>query len=72
MTKGSWQFSCTGSGIGFTLDEPTQGTLSTLLQAGPQKSCARFGGEIKKDVPNDGKKAGVFQAKNAPAPAGCP
>jgi hypothetical protein len=38
---------------------------------GSERSCVLFGGEVKKDIPAVGKKAGVFQAKNAPPPPAC-
>jgi hypothetical protein len=71
VKQGSWQAQCSGTGLGFTLDEPSQGSLLVQLTMGTQKSCVLFGGEVKKDLPNAGKKGGVFEAKNAPLPADC-
>jgi hypothetical protein len=56
-----------GVGIGFTLDEASQGQLAVLVTAGGgTEYCALFGGTIKKDV------AGSFIAKTAPATPTCP
>lgn len=71
IKKGQWQVTCAGEQIGFTLDEASQGSLAATLTFGSERSCALFGGEVKKDVPAAGKKAGVFQAKNAPPPPAC-
>lgn len=71
IKKGQWQVTCTGDQIGFTLDEASQGSLAATLTFGSERSCALFGGEVKKDFPAAGKKAGVFQAKNAPPPPAC-
>jgi len=58
---------CSGPQLGFTLDEPAQGALVVRLTFQPTgvRSCYRFGGVVVRDAP------GVFQAKNAPAPAEC-
>lgn len=71
MKTGAWQFACAGSSITYTLDEPSQGEIFVKLTIGTEASCVRFGGTVGKDLPNAGKKGGVFQAKNAPAPATC-
>jgi hypothetical protein len=64
---------CKGAAIPFTLDEPTQDALGVSLTLGNDATqCMEFGGIVQKDRPAIGKKAGVFQAKNAPAPARCP
>jgi len=55
-----------GSGIGFTLDEPSQGSLGAVLTTGGHRYCTLFGGSIRTDVP------GRFVAVKAPAPAVCP
>jgi hypothetical protein len=61
---------CGGAGIGFTLDEPAQGTLAVRLTLGTGpfavRLCTRFGGTVKNDVP------GYFRAQDAPTPAACP
>lgn len=71
IKKGGWSVACTGDQIAFTLDEPSQGSIAVKLTYGTERSCALFGGEIKKDLPNAGKKGGVFQAKNPPPPPTC-
>lgn len=72
LKKGQWAVACAGDQITFTLDEPSQGSIAAKLTFGTERSCALFGGEIKKDLPVAGKKVGVFQAKNAPPPPTCP
>lgn len=71
MKSGAWQLACAGPSITYTLDEPSQGAILVKLTLGTESSCVRFGGTVAKDLPNAGKKGGVFQAKNAPAPATC-
>jgi hypothetical protein len=57
---------CIGS-LGFTLDEPTQGSLDASLGlAGGAQQCAGFGGDVVIDQP------GKFKAKKASPPAVCP
>src|SRR5206468_2673672 len=41
----------TGSGIGFTLDEPTQGHLGVVLATGGHRYCTLFGGVVRRDAP---------------------
>lgn len=60
------KIACRGAGIGFTLDEPSQGALSVDVGDGDARYCARFGGRIAADLP------GRFQASGAPPPATCP
>lgn len=72
VANGSWSVKCVGAGITFTLDEASQGALSAVLQAQTRSSCARFGGEVVKDLPAADKKPGVFKAKGAPPAAVCP
>ena len=59
---------CGGAGIGFTLDEPSQGSLAVRLTAGTGevRRCFVFGGRVIRDA------AGVFKARSAPVPAACP
>lgn len=60
---------CRGSGIGFTLDEASQGSLiATLILGGAPAhyQCGEFGGLVLKDEPER------FVAKSAPAPVSCP
>ncbi len=65
---------CTGSGIAFSLDEPSQGELAVDFQVGPAglRSCLVFGGTISKDIPAVGSQTGQFKARLAPAPMSCP
>jgi hypothetical protein len=44
-----------GSGLPFTLDEPSQGTLTVMLHSGDTAWCARFGGIMWKDVPGSSR-----------------
>jgi trehalose-6-phosphatase len=65
--------SCKGAAIPYTLDEPAQDSIAVQLTLGNDATqCMQFGGLVQKDQPAAGKKVGVFQAKNAPAPASCP
>jgi hypothetical protein len=59
---------CKGAAIPFTLDEPSQGEIAvSVTLGGDLPQCMRFGGTVQKDRPAAGKKAGIFQARNAPA-----
>ncbi|HEV7733804.1 MAG TPA: PQQ-binding-like beta-propeller repeat protein [Candidatus Binatia bacterium] len=60
----SLKATCRGAGIGFTLDEATQGVLEVRLTIGTIKHCMRFGGTVKSDRP------GSFKATNA-GPGDC-
>ena len=51
---------------GVSLNEPSQGSFTLLLDSGTLRYCATFGGVISQDV------VGKFNAKNAPAPMACP
>jgi hypothetical protein len=55
-----------GSGIGFTLDEPSQGSLGVVLTTGSRSYCTLFGGTVRTD------RFDRFIAVRAPAPAMCP
>jgi len=64
---------CTRGGIGFTLDEASQGTVSATLQLGCDSvQCVEFGGTVLADTGSAGSGTGRFVAKNAAAGAGCP
>jgi hypothetical protein len=64
---------CKGAGIPFTLDEETQDSIAVSLTLGNDATlCMDFGGIVQRDRAAIGKKVGVFEAKNAPAPASCP
>jgi hypothetical protein len=67
---------CSGAQIMFTLDEPQQGSLAVRFTAGggaeSLSSCMEFGGAaVVKDTPAASGKTGVFNAKDAVAPAAC-
>ena len=64
---------CKGEAIGFTLDEPAQGSLSVRLQLGPDAPyCMWFGGRVIDDSGTSADGIGTFKAKNAEAPPTCP
>jgi len=63
---------CKGDELLYTLDEPAQGSLAAVLRTGDVAQCVLFGGDIKKDRPVEGRRAGKFVAKKAPAPGLCP
>jgi len=54
------------SALGFTLDEPSQGSPGAVLTSGQRRYCTLFGGHVKHDVP------GTFGAVKAPPPDACP
>ncbi len=64
--------SCRGTGVAFSLDEPTQGSLGVRLTLGSGlggegfRTCLLFGGTVVVDRP------GEFKASAAPAPSSCP
>jgi hypothetical protein len=66
---------CRGSGITFSLDELSQGSLAIRLRSGgtaqPQDYCMRFGGTVIKDTQAAGGSSGVFKAADANPPFGC-
>jgi hypothetical protein len=64
----SFSANCRGSSIGFTLDEPTQGSVVVAAILGNARYCTVFGGTVTKDSGADG----IFKAKNAVVPASCP
>ncbi len=63
---------CKGDQIGFSLDEPGQGSLAIEATIGGAKQCAVYGGVVKKDTQASDGKVGVFKAKDAPAALSCP
>ena len=74
VRPGAWiRAYCEGTNIGFSLDEPNQGTLRVELQMGSQVQCSEFGGKVTRDfgalVPGQSAR---FTAVDAPAPVGCP
>ena len=73
LAAGMFKASCTGAGIGFTLDEPAQQVLAAVLAvgtAGP-RFCVEFGGVVISDR-STASGSGRFAAKSAPRPAACP
>jgi hypothetical protein len=65
------QASCIGQGIGFTLNEASQGSVAVALTTGTLEHCLFFGGRIVKDVPAAGNRIGEFQATTSPVPPAC-
>jgi hypothetical protein len=59
---------CGGAGIGFSLNEPSQGSLVVRFSMGSEglRRCMLFGGSVKRDIP------GLFIAVKAPEPVTCP
>ncbi|MGH7340843.1 MAG: hypothetical protein ACREKH_10170, partial [Candidatus Rokuibacteriota bacterium] len=49
-----------------SLNEPSQGSITIVLDSGNLRYCATFGGTVTRDVP------GKFNAKDAPPPVACP
>ncbi len=67
---GSLKATCKGEQIGFTLDEPSQGSLALRLTTGTgaraRRYCLEFGGDVSQDGP------GSFRARGSDAPSVCP
>lgn len=64
---------CSGSLLGFTLDEPAQDALAVSFTPGTgRRTCLEFGGIVAKDVATNPGPVGLFRARLAPAPASCP
>jgi cysteine-rich repeat protein len=64
---------CRGEGIDFTLNEPTQGSLSLSLQLGNDPPvCLSFGGRVIRDFGTGPRPLGRFVARDSPAPVECP
>ena len=51
---------------GISMDEPSQGSITLVLDSGTLRYCATFGGVVTRDT------LGKFNAKDAPAPVACP
>lgn len=64
---------CKDAGVGFTLDEASQGALTASLELGrvQRPPCSYFGGTVVRDKQTTPGKTGLFKAKNAGAPAAC-
>jgi len=72
VKAGSLKVVCKGNQIGFTLNEPLQGSLVATLGLGSDPLfCMQFGGTIKEKPAQNGKQ-GQFNARSAPVPAACP
>lgn len=72
--RGALKLKCVGKNglIPFTLDEPSQESLTVTLQLGGAiVHCMSFGGEVRKNTAATGGRTGAFIARNAP-PGGCP
>ncbi|HEV7731511.1 MAG TPA: hypothetical protein VGR62_05080 [Candidatus Binatia bacterium] len=67
---GSLKATCKGEQIGFTLDEPLQGSLALRLTTGAgaraRRYCLEFGGDVSQDRPES------FRARGSDAPSVCP
>ncbi len=63
---------CRGPGAGPALDEPAQGGVSGRVELGTEvRYCFAFGGEIRVDRGRGSRRAGLFSARDAPAPLSC-
>lgn len=58
--------------MAFELEEPAPGSIALRLSVGSAAQCTLFGGDGKIDRPVAEKKAGLFKAVYAPAPASGP
>lgn len=74
VSEGTVMVACKGSGLGFSLDEPTQGALGVRLTLGTTPGisyCSVFGGNVTRDAGTLPGGKGAFKAKSAPAPGSC-
>lgn len=73
IKNGLLKAACRGAGIGFSLDEPSQGALGVTFVTGPAPVgvCMHFGGSIVRDQSTASAATGIFKATRAPAPAQC-
>jgi outer membrane protein assembly factor BamB len=62
---------CSGAGIAFSLDEPSQGSIAVKLTTGAFRHCMLFGGTVVADRSTSGGP-GMFKAQSAAAPSACP
>jgi len=69
LTTSGLKIVCKGA-LGFTLDEPSQGSLAVFLALGQARQCMEFGGDVRRDDPVSSGR-GQFTARNAPRPAAC-
>ncbi len=68
LFAGKLQVGCRGEGLGFTLDEPEQGSLRVEIELGNDVVWTVFGGTVVRDrgIPADRRGRGQFVAKRAP------
>jgi len=59
------------SALDYSLDEPSQGSLSARFESSGETFCTRFGGTLQKDQSTAASPKATFQAKAAPAPSAC-
>jgi polyhydroxybutyrate depolymerase len=73
IAAGKLSVSCSGkrSPLEYSLDEPSQGSLSARFASGDTTFCARFGGAVRKDQSTSAGRKATFQARAAAAPAAC-
>jgi polyhydroxybutyrate depolymerase len=73
VAPGKLEVSCDGKRVplAYTLDEPSQGSVSARFGSGNATFCARFGGTVQKDESTSLEAKAAFQAKAAAAPAAC-
>jgi hypothetical protein len=73
LAAGKLDVSCSGKAapLGYSLDEPAQGSVAARLTVAEQAFCTTFGGTVQKDTSTAAGNA-QFAAKSAPAPAACP
>lgn len=70
---GKLEVSCDGkrAPLPYSLDEPSQGSLSARFESGRETFCARFGGTVQKDQSTELEPKAAFQARAAAAPVAC-
>ena len=73
VAAGKLAVSCSGKAapLGYSLDEPAQGSVAARFAIAEQAFCTTFGGRVQKDTSTAAGNA-QFAAKSAPAPAACP
>ncbi len=73
LRDGRFYAKCIGAGISFTLDETEQKALGVAVELGHELVyCARFGGDVRRDVGTAGPGKTAFVAVDAPKPVACP
>jgi len=73
VAPGKLDVACDGKRVplAYSLDEPSQGSLSARFESGDATFCARFGGTVRKDQSTALAPKAAFQAKAAAAPVAC-